>query len=207
MKKIFLTGLIISTMFLNSGCDSSDVAAGAIGVAIGIGIGSGGHDHHHDHGRRPPRYRQCGRHRCYSAQREVGVAENTKLVEFAQRHQISLEAAEQIQVAFDAVPTEGLSAFARIGLSTSDIRVISLRSMPKAESVASMAAHLNIEEAKAKSLLQGIVADFDAQASDIESPYWQACLAKGQWKTPENAKCSVTSWSGCSPETGATLCY
>lgn len=206
MKKIILTGLLISTMFLNSGCDSSDVAAGAIGVAIGIGIGSGGDGHHHGHDRRPPRYRQCGRYRCYDANFEVDLAPNPEVAAFAQRHQIGLAAAEQVHAAFAAVSTEGLNAFARIGLSDKDIMAISRRSLPKSDSIAAMANKLDISEAQARDLLQRVVADFDAQASDLESPYWQACMAKGKWKTPENASCTKTFWTGCSPETGATLC-
>lgn len=206
MKKIILSGLLISTMFLNSGCDSSDVAAGAIGVAIGIGIGSGGDGHHHGHDRRPPRYRKCGRHRCYNANLEIDLAKNSEVAEFAQRHQISLGAAEQVQGAFAAVPTEGLGAFARIGLSDKDIVSISRRSMPQSSSIAALAGKLDISEAQARDLLKGVVADFDAQASDIESPYWQSCMEKGKWKTPENSSCSKSSWTGCSPETGATLC-
>ncbi len=206
MKKIILSGLLISTMFLNSGCDSSDVAAGAIGVAIGIGIGSSGDGHHHGHDRRPPRYRECGRHRCYNANFEIDVAQSPEVAEFAQRHQISLAAAEQVQEAFSLVATEGLSAFARIGLTDKDIMSISRRSMPKSSSIAAMAGKLDISEAQARDLLQRAIADFDAQASDVESPYWQSCMAKGKWKTPENASCSKTFWNGCSPETGASLC-
>lgn len=206
MKKIILSGLLISTMFLNSGCDSSDIAAGAIGVAIGIGLGSSDDGHHHHHDRRPPRYRECGRHRCYSTNFEIDTPANPQVAEFAQKHQITLDAATQIQAAFDGAKVEGLGSFAKIGLSEKDIRVISNRSMPRDESVAAMAVKLDMSQAQARDLLKRLIADFDAQASDIESPYWQSCMAKGKWKTPQNGSCSTTSWNGCSPETGATLC-
>lgn len=207
MKKIILSGLLISTLFLNAGCDSSDIAAGAIGVAIGIGIGSGDDGHHHHHDRRPPRYRECGRYGCYEASVDLNLETDPQVVEFAQRHQISLASAELVQEAFAKVPTEGLKSFERIGLNEKDIKSISVRSMPRREAISAMATKLDMSETQARDLIQGIIADFDAQASNIESEYWQACMAKGRWKTPQNASCSKTFWNGCSPETGATLCY
>lgn len=207
MKKIILSGLLITTLFCNTGCDSSDIAAGAIGVAIGIGIGSNGDGHHHGHDRRPPRYRECGRYRCYEGTTQVNMETDPAVVEFAQRHQISLSAAEQIQTAFAKVSSEGLNSFQSVGLSEKDIRAISNRSLPKSESIAAMATKLDMSEAQARDLLKAMISDFDAQASDIESAYWQSCMAKGQWKTPQNASCKKTFWNGCSPETGATLCF
>ena len=207
MKKIIMSGLLIATLFCNTGCDSSDIAAGAIGVAIGIGLGSDGHGHGHHHDRRPPRYRECGRHRCYEAATQLDLGTNPEVVAFAQRHEISLSAAEQIQAAFDQVPTEGLNAFARVGLSTKDIQAISMRSMPVASSIEAMATKLEMSSSEAQQLLQTIVADFSAQAADVQSNYWQSCMAKGSWKTPQNLSCSSTSWAGCAPTTGATLCY
>ncbi|WII72197.1 hypothetical protein QJS83_17175 [Bdellovibrio sp. 22V] len=206
MKKIILSGLLITTLFCNTGCDSSDIAAGAIGIAIGIGIGSSDHGHHHGHDRRPPRYRQCGRHRCYEANTQIDVGTSPQVVEFAQRHQISLAAAEQIDAAFAAVPNEGLKAFAQVGLSERDLKDISKRSLPEPASIAKVATKLDMSQAQARDLLKEIIADFDVQASDVQSPYWKACMAKGKWKTPSNRYCKKTFWPGCSPETGATRC-
>ncbi|WP_295903058.1 hypothetical protein [uncultured Bdellovibrio sp.] len=207
MKKIILSGLLITTLFCNTGCDSSDIAAGAIGVAIGIGIGASDHGHGHHHDRRPPRYRECGRYRCYEANTQIDLGTNPEAVAFAQRHQISLQAAEQIQDAFAKVSTEGLNAFTRIGLNEKDIKAISKRSLPDSDSLALMAQKLDMSQAQARDLMKAVVADFDAQASDVSSAYWQSCMAKGKWKTPQNMICKKTFWPGCSPETGATLCY
>lgn len=206
MKKIILSGLLITTLFCNTGCDSSDIAAGAIGVAIGIGIGSSHDGHHHHHDRRPPRYRQCGRHRCWSAEVPGLVEANPDVVAFAQRHQINLETSEQIKAAFDKVPTQGLAAFEAIGLNEKAIKSISNRSLPKTETIKAVALKLDMSEAQARDLMKEVVADFDAEASDVQSAYWQSCMAKGKWKTPQNMYCKKTFWNGCSPETGATLC-
>ncbi|MNK07368.1 hypothetical protein D3C87_252810 [compost metagenome] len=208
MKKIIFSGLLVATLFCNTGCEPSEIAAGAIGVAIGVGIGSSHNGHHrHDH-YRPPRYRECrGYHRCYSADTGVGLAVNTEALDFAQKHQISLDAATKIQTAFDQVATQGLSAFEAVGLSQRDLSTISSRSMPGQKSLANVAVKLDMSEAQARDLLKGMITEFDAQASNVESPYWQSCMAKGKWKTPQNGRCTTTAWEGCSPENGATLCY
>lgn len=206
MKKIILSGLLIATLFCNAGCDSSDIAAGAIGVAIGIGIGSSGDGHHHHHDRRPPRYRECGRYRCYDAQVNLNLGTDPSVVEFAQAHKISLAAAEQVKAAFDGVNTKGLNSFATIGLNEKDIRAISNRRLPATESIAAMSVKLDMSQAQARDLLKEVIEDFDAQASNIQSTYWKSCMAKGKWKTPQNGYCTKTYWKGCAPETGATLC-
>lgn len=207
MKKIIFSGLLVSTLFLNTGCEPSEIAAGAVGVAIGIGIGSSNNGHHHHDNYRPPRYRECrGYRRCYAGEANSALVPNAQALEFAQKHQISLEAATKIQDAFDAVPAQGLTAFETIGLNQRDLSSISARSMPGAKSLANVANKLDMSEAQARDLLKSLISEFDAQASDIRSEYWQACMAKGQWKTPQNSRCSSTNWTGCSPATGATLC-
>lgn len=207
MKKIILSGLLLSTLFLNSGCTDDEIAAGAIGIAIGIGLGSDNHGHHHPPHRPPPRYRECGRYGCYSANLALDFAQDQKVVSFAQRHGVSLGVASQVQQAFDAVPQEGLAAFSRVGLNEKAIQAITLRTLPSESSIESLAQHLEMSNEEATGFLRRMVADFDVQASDVTSAYWQSCMAKGKWKTRENTNCKKSSWPGCSPETGATLCY
>ncbi|MEN0060116.1 MAG: hypothetical protein AAGB31_14855, partial [Bdellovibrio sp.] len=163
-----------------------------------------GHHHHHD--RRPPRYRECRGYHCRHDV-EANVGAESEVAQFANRHQISLAAAEKIQEAFSQVSVEGLNAFSRIGFEEKDIRSIANRSVPADSSLAKMALSLDISTAQARRMMQDAVADFSVQASDVESDYWQACMAEGKWKTPENTNCKSTSWPGCSPEQGATLCY
>lgn len=216
MKKIILSGLMVCTIFLNAGCNSSEIAAGIIGVAIGIGISSGDHDRHH---RPPERYpgphrptrppappRHCSGHRCYASAVTLPQMD-AQLILFAERHQISLDVAQKIKTAFQNVSKDGLASFEQIGLNSAALRSISLRSLPKSEAYAAMARKLDISEAQARDIIKMAVADFDAQANDVESDYWQSCMGKGKWKTPQNSSCSKTNWTGCSPGTGATLCY
>jgi hypothetical protein len=233
MKKTLLITLLASSMFFNTACTDDEVAAGAIGAAIGVGIavGAGGHDHHDrrppdrypgpDYGR--PRYDRPGYgrgpvrpHRGYSVDVTLASSEvfettiaaaNPEVVEFANKYGISTNAAAKIQNAFANVESQGLSAFAAIGLKKADLKDIAKRQMPAPDSLASVAGKLDLSQAQARDLIKVLIKDFDVQASNVNSPYWQSCMAKGHWKTPENFYCKSTSWNGCAPELGATLCY
>lgn len=207
MKKIILSGLLIATLFCNAGCDADEIAAGAIGVAIGIGIGSSNNGHHHDHYHRPPRYNQCGRHYCYSANLALNLGGNKKVADFAQKHQISVWAAGEIDEAFNKVSVYGLNSFARIGLSKDDIKLIAQGNLPESESIKRMSEKLDLSQAQTRDLLKGMLLDFESQSNDVNSEYWQACIAKGHWKTPESSYCSDIASAGCGPQTGAKLCY
>lgn len=235
MKKVILVSLLVSSMFLNTACDDSEIAAGIIGVGIGIGIAAGSdhdHDHHHrrhdyDNGYRdghrdgyhdgrrddwrrdhypPPRYRR------YAAEIKLETPFDTKAVSsdvqaFAKEYGVSTEAAVKVKAAFDGVKANGLESFATIGLSKKDIRTIAKRDLPASSSIKTMADKLDISEAQSRDLIKDLIAEFDAQASDVASPYWSACMGKGRWRTPENLYCTNTAWKGCSPDTGASLCY
>jgi hypothetical protein len=100
-----------------------------------------------------------------------------------------------------------LAAFQAIGLNDQAVHAIMNMSTPDEDSVNAMSQSLNISAAQSHHLLQTLVGEFQVAAADGQSNYWKSCQAKGQWKTPQNASCSNPTWSGCSPETGATLCY
>lgn len=216
MKKLVIMGMLATAMMFNAGCTDGEVAAGAIGVIVGIGLGSG--PDHHDHHRPPPYHR--GRH--WDAQANVtlpttGAAPvavqvedtqaDSQVADFAFKYNISLDAANKVNDAFQGVQKNGVSSFATIGLNKSDIQAIMKHQLPETSSIKSMASKLDMSEAQARDFLVAMNREFQAQASDVSSPYWQACMAKGSWKTAENMYCKSTSWNGCAPETGATLCY
>jgi len=215
----------------NTACNDREIAAGIIGIGIGIGIAAGGHDHdrdhhHHDrrrhdydHGRRhhppprhdrnpPPRYR-----RYYTADLKLETPFDTKaassdVLEFSKKYNVSTDAAAKIKVAFDGVKSKGLESFATIGLSKKDIRAIAKRDLPESSSIKAMADKLDIAEHQSRDLIKDLIAEFDDQASSVDSPYWQSCMSQGKsWRTPQNLYCTNTAWNGCSPDTGATLCY
>ena len=230
MKKIIFVSLLAGSVLFNTACTDTEVAAGIIGVGVGIGIAAGAgdhHDHYHDH--RPPdrypgpRYGHPGygrgpgypHHGYYSAEVNLAtsdvfdttVAANTAVLDFASKYNVSTDAAAKIQSAFENVQTQGISSFESIGLKKADLMAIAQRQMPGTSSLTSFAQKLDLSQAQARDLLQVLIKDFDAQASDVTSSYWQSCMAKGKWKTPQNLYCTSTSWQGCAPQTGATLCY
>jgi hypothetical protein len=229
MKKILITGLLISSVFFNVACDSDEIAAGAIGIGIGIGLGSLDDGNHHDGGHHDGyghdhdrggwdhggydgghgRGRHCNEYRCFNTAsvEASSAAPQFAATSFAQKHGITPAAGAKIQQAFANVNQSGLASFQAIGLDESALKSIMNRSVPNSASVRAMSQELNISEAQSLTLLQNLVSEFDQQAADGTSAYWQSCQAKGQWKTPQNAHCTTGAWSGCSPETGATLCY
>jgi hypothetical protein len=213
MKKVIVLSMLACAMLLNAGCDSDDIAAGAIGVAIGIGIGD--HDHyHHD---RPAPYHPC--HHCYDAKvaldipvADAAVVEQNQSVDasvqaLADKYSISTDAASKIQSAFDNVSAKGLASFESIGLNQDGIKSIIKNRQPESATVASLAAKLDMSEAQARDLFKAMSHEFELQVNDVLSPYWQHCTATRQWKTPQTSLCHAESQSGCSPGTGATLCY
>lgn len=237
MKKVIVMSLIASSMFFNIGCDEGDVAAGIIGVGVGVGVGAivGGHDGYHDgyhDGRRdqrrnedrwgrggyvrperPGRYRECGRYGCYAASVKFdttnieAASANSTVDIFAEKYHITPEASVKIQSAFAEAKDKGISSFEAIGLTKRDLKLIARKQLPAAESLKNMSEKLDMSEAQSRDLVQSMISEFSLQAGNVESAYWQSCMAKGKWKTPENTSCSNTSWTGCAPATGATLCY
>ncbi|HWU44460.1 MAG TPA: hypothetical protein VN132_13510, partial [Bdellovibrio sp.] len=214
-KKIVVLSLLAATMLLNAGCTDDEVAAGAIGVAIGIGLGAGDH---HDH-YRPGPYRP---HHHWSAQENISLptegaskavvvgdasAQDSQIADFAFKYNINLDQATKVQAAFDGVQKQGLDSFAAVGLSKADIQALMKHSQPASSAIAAVAGKLDMSEAQSRDFLVSMNHEFEAQASDVQSAYWQSCMAKGKWKTPENAYCTTGEWGGCSPAQGATLCY
>lgn len=222
-----MAGLLVTTMAYNTGCENSEVAASVIAIGIGIGLaGMDDNDHHDrrrdDHRRDRDRGGWEGRDRrdrcrggfCHNSVETDGDASLLQLASvnlgnesFAQKHDIPVEAGAKIQKAFANVGQSGLASFQAIGLNEKALDKIMSRELPEASAIQSMGAQLGLSPAKAQSLLQSLVSEFEQASSDSQSNYWQSCVAKGQWKTPQNAFCSNASWTGCSPETGATLCY
>lgn len=227
MKKTAIIALLASSMFFNTACTDEEVVATIIGVGVGIAIVAGGDSDHHrpppdrypgpDHGRPRPGYGHGpGRpHRGYSADVNLTSSEvfdstlaaDAEVLEFANKYGVATDAAAKIQNAFATVGTQGVSSFESIGLNKADLKAIAQREMPQEDSLKTLSQKLDLSEAQARDLIKVLIKDFDTQASNVESSYWKSCMAKGQWRTPQNAFCKSTSWQGCAPVTGASLCY
>lgn len=167
--------------------------------------------------RRHHHHRRCGFFGCWwddqastenaNVSADANDPDASNVGKFASRHQIPMSAAQKINDAFVASDTQGLAAFQSVGLNESDLRAIVDRTQVDEASIARVDQALGLKAGQSQELLQGMTADFDAQAKDVNSPYWQACIEEGTWKTPQNAACQNVSEKGCSPQTGATYCY
>jgi hypothetical protein len=200
MKKALIIA-ILGTQIL-AACTAGEWVAGAIGVGVGVGA-SRYYDRHHRHHRH---HHHGGGWYGYSTEADALAADNDART-FAEKHHVSLAAAKKIQTAFLDLPDKGLAAFASIGLGKADLKAITNRDLPSAEGIKSMAAKLDMSEAQTRDLLLSVNRDFEVQASNVNSTYWQSCMKDGEWKTPQNSFCEQTSWNGCSPQTGASMCY
>lgn len=207
MKKFLLLFILGSSLFFNVGCDSSDVAAGAVGVGVGIGLNRWWHRHHH-YDRHHHRHRH-GRYRYGYGGWSNYAADNAKsdVARFAAKYNISKSTAQKLKNAFDGAEVHGLDSFKSIGLDKRDLRAIASYQLPDRRSIHDFAEKLNLSDSQAIDLLQTMNRQFEKQVSNVKSYYWQTCMADGAWKTPQSNFCQSTSWNGCSPKTGATLCY
>lgn len=205
MKKPILASLLASMMLLNTACTDREIASGILGVIIGIGASR---SHDRDRGHRHDRRRR-GDHRRHSL--DETYLQSSRAADasaYAKRFHLSEAAAEKLKAAFEGVQSRGLESFQAIGLSKKDVRTIAKRELPDASSLKALAGRLDISEARSRDLIKDMIQEFDDQAADVSSPYWQGCMKKGRfWRTPQNLFCKKTSWNGCSPETGATRCY
>ncbi|MBS1971662.1 MAG: hypothetical protein JSU04_15225 [Bdellovibrionales bacterium] len=215
MKKLIVLALILGSQVLVS-CRTGEVVAGAIGVGVGIGIGRY-YDRHHHHRHYHGGYYDDGYYNggyygdrygygYWSVDLEATAA-NSDAQKFADKHGVSLDVAKKIQKAFAGLPAQGMSSFKSIGLGKSDLKAIAKHDLPSVEGIRQMAAKLDMSEAQARDLLVSINKDFAAQASNVNSSYWKSCMKDGEWSTPQNSFCQQSSWNGCSPATGASMCY
>jgi hypothetical protein len=202
MKKLIVLAIIGSQIF--AGCSRREVLAGIIGVGIGLGLAR--HHDHHDGRRHHRRHYNNDRYTYYTADLEE-MAAKSDAQRFANKHHIGIDTATKIQKAFTDLPTKGLGSFASIGLGKSDLKALAQKDLPSTEGIKNMADKLDMSQAQARDLLVSMTKDFEAQASNVDSSYWKSCMQDGKWKTPQNASCQSLSANGCSPQTGASMCY
>ena len=209
MTKVLVLGLLASAMIFNAGCTDDELTAGAVGVIIGAGLNDDGphYGHPHPHRRWDAQVSSGSVSANIFGQEAASVETSSNVADFAAKNNISVDAAQKIHDALNGIQSQGLSSLSQIGLQRKDLESIAARSVPETSSIQAMAAKLDMSEAQARDLLTSMTQQFTMQAADVNSPYWQSCMAKGQWKTPENNYCASTSWTGCSPDAGASLCF
>ncbi len=124
----------------------------------------------------------------------------------ATKYQLSTAASEKLLSGLDALSAGNKEALASLGLTTDSIKALARLKVPSEENLSPVAQSLGVSVATVHSMVQDVVGQIKVQAADVKSNYWTSCMATGTWKTNANLYCADTTWNGCSPDTGATLC-
>lgn len=125
----------------------------------------------------------------------------------AAKYELPLEAAERLSDLLGKVALGEASAFVALGLSNGELNRIAKYKMPTDGALDQIGSSLTISREMARDLVGKLMNETKQQMADVTSPAWGACMATGKWKTDANGgTCKSTAWTGCSPETGASVC-
>lgn len=125
----------------------------------------------------------------------------------ALKYSIPLESAEELQKILSQARSNEADVFSLMGFSKNEALGAVVGGFVSDTSVEKVATALGMSRSMAKDLIDQILTESKAQLADVESPAWQACQKTGKWRTNANGGvCKSTSWTGCSPESGATFC-
>ncbi|KYG64056.1 hypothetical protein AZI86_14725 [Bdellovibrio bacteriovorus] len=141
----------------------------------------------------------------FAASSSSNLSKNTAKLEA--KYGLPRSAAARIANAFNNVRAQGMESFLSIGLTEKDFKAMMKRQLPSDEAVQRAAGKLGLSEKQSRQVLTAMMRSFWAQAANVNSPYWKYCQMGGHWKTDQNRSCSKLHWPGCSPQTGAQLCY
>lgn len=136
----------------------------------------------------------------------AGDAVDSGTAAIATKYGIGFDAATQLASALKTASGGDLQAIYAIGLSKDDLERLGRLKMITDSGLDHLAAELDTTVDDARSLVTSLIRDVKAQTGDSNSAYWQSCLTAKQWKTDRNQWCEQSYWSGCSLETGASLC-
>lgn len=206
MKNWILYTLVVCAGIFGAGCTAREIGAGAIGVGIGIGIGRGHHHGDHHRHRRPPHHR-CDRWGCWGDMEQANAMAASDASDLASRYQIPTATAAKLVDAFAKAETQGLTPFRALGLNDADFKAMVNHQPPSEQSVKTASQKLDLSEKQGRALLVAMTREFNKQAADVNSEYWQYCTADGSWKTEKNSSCKSLNWPGCGPQEGAKFCY
>lgn len=127
--------------------------------------------------------------------------------DLAGKYGLPLESAERLTKALHSAAGGDVQALSAMGLSGEEMQRLASYELPSNQAIDKMAEALALSSSMTKTLVQQLMDETRAQMADVSSPAWTACQATGQWKTNANGgTCKSTSWTGCSPETGASIC-
>ncbi|CAN5641357.1 hypothetical protein BH10BDE1_BH10BDE1_11480 [soil metagenome] len=215
------------------GCNSEDAAVigGTIAIVAGVIAIDGATDHHP---RCEAGYREvcrsirdrfgrmqtscsrewdsCARRLASGFTPEAGSplalsSSGTKANDIAFKYNLPLQSAERLTAILQDAAAGNSSALVDMGLSNDEMTRVARYTMPTDAALDQIAAKLAMTREMSRGLVQQLMNETRAQMADISSPAWTACQATGKWKTDANGgTCKSTSWSGCAPETGASIC-
>jgi hypothetical protein len=215
--RLALVALVAAPMVLTTqGCTNGEVL-GSIAIVTGVIAIGASQERHHDHYSPPPppppRHRGPGHGRGhgpgrrYDASLQIdGLSQNDAAQTLVSKYGIPMKSAERLAEALEIGKKGDASALLALGLQADDFERLAEMRMITDSGLTALAASLEMSKDATETLVANIIDDFRKQASDSSSDYWQACMNSGSWKTPENRSCQESFWSGCSPETGASLC-
>lgn len=75
------------------------------------------------------------------------------------------------------------------------------------EKIQKVAAKNGVDTKELTSKVSEVLTSFSTQRKDVSSNFWKTCIAKGKWSTNSNQFCSYLWEPGCSPQSGANLCW
>lgn len=132
---------------------------------------------------------------------------STGVSKMAKKYNLPLESAEKLNAVLQHAASGKSEALTALGLSNAELARVASYQMPSDAALDQIASSLALSREMSRVLVQQLVDETRAQMADIASPVWVACQSTGKWKTDANgATCKSTSWSGCSPATGASMC-
>lgn len=127
--------------------------------------------------------------------------------QLAEKYALPVESAARLNDLLQQAAKGEASAMEALGLQGDDLKRVARYQLPSKEALEKVAAVLAISRSMAEDLVNKIMNETKLQMADVTSPTWTACMKSGKWKTDANGgTCKSTSWMGCSPETGASVC-
>ena len=127
--------------------------------------------------------------------------------EVAAKYSLPLESAERLTAILQDGAAGKTTPLRALGLNNNEVTRVARYQMPSESALDAIAAKLAMSRTMARGLVQDLMDDTRAQMADSSSPAWTACQATGKWKTDANGgTCKSAAWTGCSVETGASMC-
>jgi hypothetical protein len=131
----------------------------------------------------------------------------TAVSKVAMKYNLPLESAERLTSILQDAAAGKSAPLVQMGLSNDEMTRVARYKMPTDAALDQIGSTLALTREMSRGLVQQLMDETRAQMADVTSAAWTNCQSTGKWKTDANGgTCKSTSWSGCSPETGASIC-